>query len=183
MSERALPAGEARAAWVGLALLAVGCWWSGLDPGPGPLALLTGLAALYAAVLAPACQPRGRYPWAFLPLLLAAPVLATVSYGHPGAGPLLRCLLLVSLACLAGTTPRTRVGGAFYLPSMLLLFVLPFALRYLVLEFSGPAGADGWRSLSPIAAAQALTHGDSWPWPCLLLMMAWPVWTLARRGR
>ena len=88
MSERALPAGEARAAWVGLALLAGGCWWSGLEPGPGPLALLTGLAALYAAVLAPACEPRGGPWWAFLPLLLTTPLLATVSYGHPGA-PLL----------------------------------------------------------------------------------------------
>jgi hypothetical protein len=183
VKQRGLPAGEARAAWVGLALLLAAAWWSGVEPGPGPLALLTGVAAFHAAVLTPSCRPRGGVGWAFLPLLLAAPVLATVSYGHPGMGPLLRCALLVALACLAATTARTKSGGALYLPTMLGLFVVPFVLGYLVLEFSGPATADDWRRLSPFAAAKPLASGEGWPWACLLLLLAWPVWTLARRGK
>ena len=183
MSERGLPPGEAMAAWVGLALLVAAVWWSGVEPGPGPLALLTGVAAFHAAVLTPSCRPRGGLVWAFLPLLLALPVLATVSYGHPGAGPLLRCLLLAALACVAGATARTKSGGALYLPTMLGLFVVPFALGYLVLEFSGPANAEVWRRLSPFVAARPLASGEAWPWSCLLLLVAWPVWALARRGK
>jgi len=151
--------------------------------GPGPLAPVAGLCALHAALLAPAVA-RGRAAWGFLPVLLGLPALCAASYGHAGAGPLLGALLLTVLACASGAAARTLpadVTALFYLPSMILLFAAPYALRYLALEFGAPASAAGWASPSPWAAAEALAAGAGLPVLAPLLLLAWPVAVLARR--
>ena len=69
-----------------------------------------------------------------------------------------------------------------YLPSMLLVFFAPYALRYLVLEFGSAAHAESWLQLSPLAAAARVSHGAWPPALCLLVLLAWPVRALMRRA-
>lgn len=152
--------------------------------GPGPLALLTALAALHGALLSPLVG-KGPAPWGLLPPLLALPALAATSYGHPGAAPFLGSLLLVAVASASGTAARALGSphAGLYGPTMVLVFALPYALRYLVLEFGDPASADGWLLVSPWAAAARIASGAMPPLAALLALGAWPVWAIARRAR
>ncbi|MHC4134789.1 MAG: hypothetical protein ACYS0K_07375 [Planctomycetota bacterium] len=179
-----IPPRDAVASLVLLALLALAVLLEDEAPGAGPLALATSVAAGYAALLAPSLA-SGAPGWGLLPLLLALPALCATSYGHPGAGPLLWSLVLVALAAAAGTAARVlrgRPSARLYLPFMVLLFAAPYALRYLVLEFGRTQDAEGWRLLSPWAAAEQVAGGGGPPAGCVLLLLAWPVWALARRG-
>jgi len=185
MDRPGAPRGETTAAASGLLLYAVALWLHRDAPGPGPLAAVCGLAALHAVLLGPACGPRGGIAWAFLPLLLALPALTASSYGHPGAGPLVRALGFVGVACIAGAVPRalgTGAGAGLYLPTAALLFALPPVLRYLALEFSGPAAAEAWGGFSPYSGAALAVGGPAWPWGATALLLAWPAWALAVRG-
>ena len=178
-----MPAREALSALLLLTLLTVALFLSPEEPGPGPLALVTGLAALHAALIGPAFA-RGPAAWGMLPLLLSLPALCSTAFGREGGGPLLASLLLVALASLSGTAARAASRSRrsrFYLPSMILLFAAPAALRYLVLEFGETASAAAWGALSPWLAAERIAGGGGTPAFCLLLLLAWPVWTLARR--
>jgi hypothetical protein len=145
-----------------------------VGPGPGPLALCAGLVAIHAALLAPALGDGGA-PWAFAPLLLALPALAAASYGHGGAATT-GALATAALCCLCGWSARTCRAHA-YLPLMLLVFLAPYGLAYLVEEFGGGDPAL-WRAASPLDAPAG------WPAPaCVALLLAWPAWALARRTR
>jgi hypothetical protein len=63
---------------------------------------------------------------------------------------------------------------------MLLVFLAPYALHYLILEFGRAESAGAWLRLSPIAAAQQ----GGWPGTlCILLLVVWPVLALAARRR
>jgi hypothetical protein len=180
-----IPPRDAVASLILLALLGLAVFLAVDEvPGAGPLALVTAVAAGHAALLAPLLA-SGAPAWGLLPLLLAVPALAATSYGRPGAGPLCWSLVLVALAAASGTAARAlrdRPSGRLYLPSMVLLFAAPWALRYLVLEFGRPADAEGWVLLSPWGAAEQVAGGGGPPAVCLLLLLAWPVWALARRG-
>jgi hypothetical protein len=162
-----MPLAEAGAALLLLAAFAAALAFGPAEPGPGPLALCTAIAAAHAALV-----PRAG----FSSLLLAVPALCAVSYGRPGFWPLPGSFLLVALAGLAG-----RVGrGRAYQSYMLLVFLLPFALHYLVVEFGEIAAAGFWRDLSPVAAAERVAEGAAPPAACVLLLLAWPVGVLAR---
>lgn len=179
-----MPFREAVSALVLLVLLGGAVLLSGDLPGPGPLAPCAAVAAAHAAVLGPAFGGGASALWGMLPLLLALPALCATAYGHPGAWPLPGSLLLVLLAAAAGTSARAlrgRADAGLYLPSMTLLFALPYALRYLVLEFGGGRAAEPWLLASPVAAAGEVASGAAPPAPCVLLLLAWPVWALARR--
>jgi hypothetical protein len=65
---------------------------------------------------------------------------------------------------------------------MALLFAAPYALRYLVLEFGAGRAAGPWLLASPVAAAARVADGGAPPAACVLLLLSWPVWALARRG-
>jgi len=178
-----IPTRDAVASLILLALLALAVWLVDEKPGAGPLALVTSVAAGHAALLAPTLA-SGALRWGLLPLLLALPALGATSFGQPGAGPLLWSLVLVALAAVSGTAARAlhdRPSARLYLPSMVLLFAAPYALRYLVLEFGRAVDAEGWLLLSPWAAAEQVAGGGAPPAGCLLLLSAWPVWALARR--
>jgi len=178
-----VPRRDAVASLVLLALTALVLWLEDEAPGAGPLALVTSVAAAYAALLAPSLL-SGAPAWGFLPLLLVLPALGAASYGHPGVGPLLWSAVLVALAAASGTAARVlrgRPSARLYLPSMVLLFAAPYALRYLVLEFGRLPDAASWLLLSPWAAADHVAGGAGPPAGCLLLLAAWPVWALARR--
>ena len=129
---------------------------------------MTCIAAVHAALLAPAL----RASWTFLVPLVALPALAATAYGHesPAAA--------VALVTLAAASGQAGVRcGRLYLPTMLLVFLAPFVLDYLVHEF-GAATKTSWRAASPLAAAL----DTAWPSAaCLVLMLAWPAWALARR--
>jgi len=175
-----LPGREAAAAILLLLLACAAVLLAPARPGPGPLALQTAVAAVHAALLGPSIG-RGPARWGLLPVLLALPALCATSYGAPGAWPVPGAVLLVGLASLAGASARA-LKSPLYLPSMLLVFFCPYALHYLVAEFGG--GDPGpWRLLSPCAAAGHVAKGGAPPAPCVLLLLAWPVWALARRGR
>jgi hypothetical protein len=179
-----IPTRDAVASLVLLALLVLVVLLADETPGAGPLASTTAVAAACAALLAPSCA-SGGWAWGLLPLLLALPALGATAYGHPGAGPLLGSLVLVALAAAAGTAYRAlrgRPSARLYLPYMVLLFAAPYALRYLVLEFGRVTDAEGWLLLSPWAAAERVAAGGAPPAGCVLLLLAWPVWALARRG-
>lgn len=179
----AIPKRDAVASLVLLALLALAVLLEEEAPGAGPLALATAVAAAYAALLLPTLGSEA-WGWGFLPVLLALPALCATSYGHPGAGPLAWSLALVALAAAAGAAARALHGSAgarLYLPSMVLVFFAPYALRYLVLEFGRTPAAEGWLLLSPWAAASHVAGGGRLPAGCALLLLAWPVWALARR--
>jgi hypothetical protein len=178
-----IPTRDALASLVLLALLTLAVLLLDEAPGAGPLALTTSVAAGYAALLAPSLR-SGAPGWGLLPILLALPALGATSYGHPGAGPLVWSVVLVALAAAAGSAARalrTRPSTRLYLPYMVLLFGAPYALRYLVLEFGRPREAEGWLLLSPFAAAERVAAGGGLPAGCVLLLLAWPVWALARR--
>jgi hypothetical protein len=178
-----IPKRDAVASLVLLALLALVVLFREEAPGPGPLALATAVAAAYAALLAPSLAGTGAPGWGLLPVLLALPALGATAYGHPGAGPLVWSLVLVALAAAAGAAARAlrgRPSVRLYLPYMVLLFAAPYALRYLVLEFGRVSEADGWLLLSPWAAAAQAAGGGGLPAGCVLLLLAWPVWALAR---
>jgi len=179
-----IPAREAISALGLTVLLGCGVLLAPERAGPGPLALLTGLAALHGALLSPLVG-KGPAAWGFLPALLALPALAATSYGHPGAAPFLGSLLLVAVASASGTAARALgpARAGLYGPTMILVFALPYALRYLVLEFGDPASADGWLLASPWAAAARIAAGAMPPLAALLALCAWPVWALARRAR
>lgn len=145
-------------------------------PGPGPLALCTAVAAFHAALLMPAVGP-GHALHAFLPFVLALPALASASFGHPWAA-LGGSLLLVALSCAAGWACRRLGTTRTYLATMLFLFGAPFGFAYLVREFGREASAEAWAQLSPLAAAGAMPTAG-----CIALLLAWPVWALARRAR
>jgi len=153
-------------------------------PGPGPLALMTGIAALHGALLCPLVG-KGSAAWGLLPPLLALPALAASSYGHPGLSPLLGSVLLAMLAAASGTAARAlgpaRTG--LYGPTMALVFALPYALRYAVLQFGDPKAADAWLSLSPFEAGSRVASGAAPPLAAVLALCAWPVWAIARRVR
>ena len=162
-----------------LTLLGLAVVWADPGAGPGPLALVTSVAAVHAALLAPA-MARGGAAWGLFPILLATPALCATSYGHPGAWPLLGSFLLVVLAAAAGTAARAA-PARLYLPLMVLVFSAPYALRYLVVEFGDVAHAAGWGNLSPCAAAEQVAAGAAPSAGSVLLLLAWPVWALARR--
>jgi hypothetical protein len=175
-----IPAREAISALLLLALLAAALLLAPEAPGPGPLSLCAGLAALHAALLSPLVA-RGPPAWGLLPALLALPALAATAYGHPGPWPLLGSLLLVALAATSGVAARALRAG-LYAPTVILAFALPYALRYLVLELGNPASADGWLALSPWAACGRTAAGSPPPAPAVLALLAWPVVALARRA-
>jgi len=163
---------EARIAMVLLGLMILAVWLAPETPGPGPLGLLTAAVAVHAALVAPAMVRRGGWALGFVPCLLALPALASTAYGHPLPLP---ALAVVALCCASGAAARA-VRSPFYLPSMVLVFAAPFFLHYLVLGFGAPSQAGFWKSLSPLSASAG------WPSaPCVVLMLAWPVWALARR--
>jgi len=172
------PPREAAAALLLPVLLVAALVLVPVRPGAGPLGLVTAVALVHAALLAPSLV-RGRPAWGLFPVAGGAPALCAASYGHD-AGALGASLLLLALASLAGAAARAR-RSALYLPSMVLLFAAPFALGYLVLEFGDGSRAAAWRLLSPLAAAQAVGRGAALPLPCLAALLAWPAWTLARR--
>lgn len=169
---------EVLAALLLLALLVLAFQLAPARPGPGPLALCVSVACVHAALLAPSIARRPSLSWGLAPVLLALPALGASTYGHPGAWPPAGSLLLVAAASLAGAFGR---GSRLYLGAMLLVFALPFGLSYLVLEFGDPARATAWRLASPVAAAGRVASGAAPPAICLLLLLAWPVWVLARR--
>ncbi len=179
-----IPAREAFSTLGLLVLLALAVLLVPERPGPGPLALVTGIAAVHGALLSPLVG-RGPAAWGLLPPLLALPAIAATSYGHAGMVPLLGSLLLAFLAAASGAAARAlgpaRTG--LYGPTMVLVFALPYALRYLVLEFGDRATADGWLLASPLAAADRVASGAMPPEAAVLALCAWPVWALARRGR
>ena len=166
---------EATSALLLLILLSLPVLLVDQKPGPGPLALITALAVAHAALVGPSLGAGG-----WLPLLLTLPALCATSYGHPGLRPVLASLLLVAAASAAGSAARV-LEARLYLPSMLLVFFVPYALRYLVLEFGSPAHAESWLQLSPLAAAAHVSHGAWPPALCLLFLLAWPVRALMRR--
>ncbi len=178
-----IPAREAFSGLLLLALLAGAAFLVPEHPGPGPLALMTGLAAIHGALLSPLVG-RGPAAWGLLPPLLALPGLAAMSFGHPGMAPLLGSLFLAVLAAASGTAARAlgpaRTG--LYGPTMVLVFALPYALRY-VLELGDPASADGWLAISPLFAAARVASGAMPPVAAILALCAWPVWAIARRAR
>jgi len=154
------------------------------DPGPGPLALMTGLAVLHGALLSPLVG-RGPAPLAFLPPLLAVPALSATSYGHPGSAPLLGSILLIGFAAASGAAARAlgRERAGLYGPTIVLVFAAPYALHYLAQELGDPASADRWLALSPWAAADRIAAGGMPPPAAVLALLAWPVWAVARRAR
>jgi hypothetical protein len=152
-------------------------------PGPGPLALLTGLATLHGALLSPLVA-KGPVAFGFLPPLLALPALAATSYGHPWTA-LAGSVLLAAFAAASGSAARA-LGAAragLYAPTIVLVFAAPYALRYLVLEFGDASSADAWLAVSPWAASKRVALGAMPPLPAVLALLAWPVWAIARRGR
>ncbi len=175
-----------REALSGLLLLALLCGALFLlpeAPGPGPLALVTGLAALHGALLSPLVA-RGPVAFGLLTPLLALPALAAASYGHPSAalwGSILLAALAASSGCAARALGASRAG--LYAPTIALLFAAPYALRYLVLEFGDTSSADAWLSASPWAAAKRIAAGAMPPAAAVLALLAWPVYAIARRGR
>ena len=184
MSDRSpLPGRDAFAALLGLGLLAAVFVVHDFRPGPGPLVPCAALAVFHAAVLAPSCRLRGNAGGALLPLLLAAPALFAAGFGHPWTA-VLRAMLFVGLACLAGAAPlllRDRPERGLYLPSMLLLCFVPLALAYLVTEFEGSVPVERLLQLSPLKGAEAAIDGSvDRSLAGALLLLAWPVWALAR---
>jgi hypothetical protein len=169
---------EAASAALLCALLAAAVLLAPDTAGPGPLALCSAVAAAHAALLGPACA-RGRPAWGLLPLLVASPALCACSFGHPG---LLASVGLVGLCALAGAAGRVLPARG-YLPGMLLVFLAPYALHYLVVEFAAEEGASAWLQLSPLAASVGVARGDGLPAVCVALLLVGPVWALARRGR
>jgi hypothetical protein len=178
-----VPLREALSGLLLLALLAGALFVAPETPGPGPLALATGLAALHGALLSPLVG-RGPAPYGFLTLPLALPAVAAASYGHAGAMPLLGSLLLVAFAACSGVAARAlgpaRTG--LYGPTIVLLFVMPEALEYLVVQFGDRASAAGWLAPSPWRAAESAAKG-ALPLAALLALAAWPVYAIARRAR
>jgi hypothetical protein len=138
-------------------------------PGPGPLDWMVRLALLHAIVIAPSLGAIDLR-WSLFTGALALPFFALVAWGHPAGA--IRDLLVVfgsAVACgAAGATWRHRA----YLPSVVALLALPFALGYLCEEFGRPESAGLFRDLSPWALR---------PGPGVLLLWAWPVLALARR--
>jgi len=179
-----IPAREALSALLLLFLLAIAVFLWPAEPGPGPLAVMTGLAALHAALLSPLVG-RGPAPFAFLAPLLALPALGATSYGHAGLAPLVGSVLLVGFAAASGSAARAlgpeRAG--LYGPTIVLVFAAPYALWYLTREFGDPPSADRWLALSPWAAAGRIADGALPPLPAVLALLFWPAWAIARRGR
>jgi len=175
-----------REALSGLLLLALLCGALLLvpeSPGPGPLALVTGLAVLHGALLSPLVA-EGPAPLGFLGPVLALPALAATSFGHPDRA-IWGSILLAAFAAASGAAARAlgRERSGLYAPTIVLVFAAPYALRYLVLEFGDAASADAWLLLSPLAAARRVAAGAMPPVPAVLALLAWPVWAIARRGR
>lgn len=175
-----------REALSGLLLLALLCGALLLvaeSPGPGPLALVTGLAVLHGALLSPLVA-EGPASLGFLGPLLALPAIAAASYGHTGTA-LLGSILLAAFGAASGAAARAlgRERSGLYAPTIVLVFAAPYALRYLVLEFGEKASADAWLLVSPWAAARHVAAGAMPPVAAVLALLAWPVWAIARRGR
>lgn len=179
-----LPAREALSGLLLLVLLGATLLLEPEAAGGGPLAHVTGVAAIHAALLSPLLG-RGPAAFGFLPLLLALPAVAATSYGHPGAMPLLGSLLLLALAAASGVAARAlgRERTGLYGPTIVLLFALPYALWYLVAQFGDAASAERWLSPSPWAAAKRVTEGAWPPLAAALGLAAWPVYAIARRAR
>jgi len=182
MIRNAVPSKEAASALILLLLLASALLV--LDParGGGPLGLVLGLAAVHAALIGPALVWPTQSGWVYglLPLLLAAPAVAAASFGRGDVLP--NAFFLLLLCAASGASGRAMSGrraGAIYLPTMVLLFVAPFALSYLVAEFGG-GDASAWRPLSPWGAAKRLESGGSLSMPGVLALLVWPVVALAR---
>jgi hypothetical protein len=178
-----IPAREALSGLLLLALLCGALFLVPEAPGPGPLALATGLATLHGALLSPLVA-RGPAAFAFLSPLLALPALAASSYGHAWSA-LPGSVLLAAFAAASGAAARAlgTARAGLYGPTIVLAFAAPYALRYLVLEFGDASGADRWLALSPWAAAERIGSGATPPLPAVLVLLAWPVWAIARRGR
>lgn len=96
-----IPLREALSGLLLLALLGGALLLLPEKPGPGPLALVTGLAALHAALLSPLVG-KGPAALGLLPPLLALPAIAAASYGHTSAA-LLGSILLATLAAASGS--------------------------------------------------------------------------------
>jgi len=144
--------------------------WAGEPtPGPGPLRWVLRIAILHAALLAPSLGAMD-WRWSLLAAALALPFIALVSWGHSGEELSNGLMLFVSaVACgAAGLKLRT----AWYLPTVILLFVLPYALGYLCEEFGRADVAGSWRAVSPWTLQTGIGVFALW---------AWPVWALARR--
>jgi len=138
-------------------------------PGPGPLPDAVRLAALHAAILAPSLG-RLDARWSLFAAAFALPFFATAGWGRP-PGEIRDALVLAVSAAACGAAGARRRQRA-YLPSVILLFVLPFALGYLCEEFGRADAAAAWRNVSP----WTLHAGAG-----VLLLWAWPVYELARR--
>jgi hypothetical protein len=150
----------------------------------GPLAACASAAAVHAALLAPAFGGRS-FAAGLLPLPLALPALCASSYGH-GARPLALSALVVALATLSGASARRAERTAargLYLPSALLLFLAPFGLAYLVSEFGAGRDPEPWRLLSPVAALGQVGREGPLPAAPALLLLCWPVLSLALPAR
>jgi hypothetical protein len=124
MRNEGVPRREAGIALLLLALLVFALLFTPARPGPGPLALLTSVAALHAALVAPGLARREAGAWGLLPVLLALPALIATSYGHPGMAPLMGAILIVTLSAAAGSAGRV-LPRAIYFPGVLLIFLAP----------------------------------------------------------
>ncbi|MEM8885527.1 MAG: hypothetical protein AAGD14_15790 [Planctomycetota bacterium] len=138
----ALPRPAALSALLFLVLLVAVLAWPEPQPGPGPLEPLTRAALVFLAIVGPSV--RGVTPRQSLAIaLLVLPFLALTLWGHaPSAWA--GALVLLLFASLAGAL---GAGRPMFLPSMLLLFAVPYGLDYLAEEFG--RGSGFWRTLSP----------------------------------
>jgi len=157
-----------------LALLAATFAWAETRPGPGPLGLVGAVAAFHAAVVGPSCGVHGV--GGLRALAFGLPALAAASYG---TGALAPAVLLLALAGLAGASSRAL--GRFYLPLMTLLFLAPYALSYLALEFGAGEAVPSWRRLSPGAASFHVAGGAWPPAACAVALLVAPAAWIARR--
>jgi len=127
------------------------------------------LAILHVVVVAPSLGALDLR-WSLFVGALALPFFALVAWGQPAAS--IRDLLVVFLSALACGAAGATLRHAFYLPTVIGLLVLPYALGYLGEEFGRPESAAAFRHLSPWSL-----H----PGAGLFLLWAWPLWALARR--
>jgi hypothetical protein len=151
-------------------------------PAPGPLLLCTAVALVHLAFLMPAL---GNTParWTLFAAAIAVPVVALASYGH-ALNALVGCEALVLSAAAAGAAAQRLRGAtlrAAYLASIAVLLAMPYALGYLAEEFGAAAHASDWRALSPVAGAARTVENGAPASAALLLLWAWPVWSLASR--
>jgi hypothetical protein len=137
-------------------------------PGPGPLDWILRVAILHLVILAPSLGAMD-WRWSLLPAALALPFVALVSWGHGFVDLRDGMVLLLSAAACGAAGIRLRHG--WYLPTVILLVVLPYALGYLCEEFGRADVAGSWRSLSPWTLQLGIGVLLLWVWPVVAL--AW----------